>query len=441
MKKILLSLSGALALGASEITQAEFEALKAEVAQLKAAQSQSQEGLIEEMASLRDAIYSPMDEYTGFSSMGQAASKVYHSKSAVSIGGYGEYRYKKYTDFKNYASGTANETRRKSETNIVRFVPYIGFRFNDRIVMNTEIEFEDGGARSDGEKNYKYAIVEFSYLDFLIAPAFSVRVGHVLVPMGQINLNHEPVAFLSTERPVVESWIIPSTWHANGLLAHGVLGDVEYYAGVVNAPDAGGFEEGRFIQLGRQGARVFSDDFGFVARLQADVAEGLSIGGSLFYGTSSVAAESSPGVSTGLISDAKVEVTLYEAHASFIKEGWNIQALLAMGTLGDDADELPQGSRSQSVNGAYVNVGYNVLRHFSTPQQLFVFGELERLDMDADDTLEYPDNHRFIDTTAGLAYCPDPKVVLKVDYMMRDYGEKAKLADEGIFTLAAGFIF
>ncbi|MBN2896805.1 MAG: hypothetical protein JXK05_13035 [Campylobacterales bacterium] len=441
MNKILLSLSCTLALGASEITQAEFEALKAEVAQLKAAQNQSQEGLIEEMASLRDAIYSPVDEYTSFSAMGQAASKVYHSKSAVSIGGYGEYRFKKYTDFKNYASDTANETRRKAESNIVRFVPYIGFRFNDWIVMNTEIEFEDGGARSDGEKNYKYAIVEFSYLDFLIDPAFSVRVGHVLVPMGQINLNHEPVAFLSTERPVVESWIIPSTWHANGLLAHGVLGEVEYYAGVVNAPDAGGFEEGRYIQLGRQGARVFSDDFGFVARLGADVMEGLSLGGSLFYGTSSVVEESAPGVSTGLVSDAKVDVMLGELHASYIKEGWNIQALLAMGTLGSDAEELPQGARSQSVNGAYVNVGYNVLRHFATSQQLFVFGELERLDMDADATLEYPDNHRFLDTTAGVAYYPDPKVALKADYMMRDYGDDAKLSDEAIVTLAAGFIF
>ena len=79
-----------------------------------------------------------------------------------------------------------------------------GFKFNDWIIMNTEIEFEDGGSRSDGTKNYKYAIVEFSYLDLLFDKAYALRIGHILVPMGLTNLNHEPVAYLTSERiPII----------------------------------------------------------------------------------------------------------------------------------------------------------------------------------------------------------------------------------------------
>ena len=110
--------------------------------------------------------------------------------------------------------------------------------------------------------------MEFSYLDFLFDEAYALRVGHLLVPMGLTNLNHEPVAYLTTERPTVETFIIPSTWHTNGALMHGRIDALEYYAGVITAPDAGGFTEGRFIQQGRLGARQFTDDLGFVGRVQ-----------------------------------------------------------------------------------------------------------------------------------------------------------------------------
>ncbi len=439
MKKILLSLSCAAALFGNDTMQSQIDALKAEVETLKRSQQQSESSLIEEVATLKESIFAPGEQYESFSSMGEAASKVYHSRGSVSIGGYGEYKYKKYTEFKNYASDSANETRRKGEYNIVRFVPYIGFKFNDWIVMNTEIEFEDGGARSDDTKNYKYAIVEFSYLDFLFDPALSLRVGHILVPMGLTNLNHEPVAYLTSERPAVETFIIPSTWHTNGALMHGRIDALEYYAGVITAPDAGGFSEGRFIQQGRLGARQFTDDLGFVGRIQYAFGEGLDAGASVYYGNSSVAKEVKPGDTTGLSGNVTVGVGMAEAHVTYNNHGFNISALAVAGMMDDEAENLPQGAQSQSVNGQYLTVGYNLLP--SETQRLFVVGEIERLDMDADGITEYPDNNRFFDYTAGVAYYPDVKVALKADYMVRDYGADAKLADEEVITLSAGFIF
>ena len=381
------------------------------------------------------------DTYESFTDLGLAASKVYNADTALSIGGYGEYKYKKYTNFKNYASDTANETRRKSETNVVRFVPYIGYKFNDWIIMNTEIEFEDGGARSDGTKNYKYAIVEFSYLDFLLHENYNIRVGHVLVPFGNINLNHEPVAFLTSERPLVETFVIPSTWHSNGALAFGSFNDFDYYAGIITSPDAGSFTEGRFIQQGRQGARQFTNDFSGVARLSYKGMPGLEAGGSVFYGQSSTLAESKPGTAASSL-DLDVSMFMAEAHLNYKNNGWNVQAMATMGSLGDDYTLLSEyGTIAGAVNGQYLTVGYDVLHSMSTNHQLFAVGEVERLDLDADGETANPDNYRFNEYTLGLAYFPDPKVVIKAEYNMKDYAQNALLADEEAFVASLGFIF
>ncbi len=444
MKKIVLSLlvSASLSMAVTnEELSKEIQALKNEMSEMKKSQAEQNSAIIEEVANSK---YEGATKYESYSSLGEAASKVYHSNGVVSLGGYGEYSFTKYSDYKNYSSATANDTRNKSEFNIVRFVPYFGFKFNDWIVMNTEVEFEDGGARSDDTKNYKYAIVEFSYLDFLINEAFALRIGHILVPFGLVNLNHEPTAYLTSDRPAVETLIIPSTWHTNGVLAHGKISAFEYYAGVITSPDAGGFTEGRYIQQGRLGARQFTDDFSFVARGTYNFEDGLDVGTSLMYGNSTVQKESSPGTSTGKSSNVMITMYMAEAHLSYKNHGFNIQALATYGGLGGDITQLSADINkkiSKSVNGQYITLGYDILNTLDTQQKVYVVTELEHLDMDATGVTTIPDNNRFNEYTVGLAYYPDPKVVIKADYKMRDYAGGASLADENSFSMSAGFIF
>jgi len=444
MKKTVLGLAviASVSLAATnEELQKEIQDIKKEIQEMKSSQKKTNETLLEEILNVSMGLGV---KYESFSSLGLAASKIYHANETLSIGGYGEYKFKKYSGFKNYGTSTANETRNKAEYNIVRFVPYIGFKFNDWIIMNTEIEFENGGARSDNTKNYKYVIVEFSYLDFLINKEFAVRVGHILVPFGLVNLNHEPVAFLTSDRPTVETFIIPSTWHTNGLLTHGQVNSLEYYAGIVTSPDAGSFREGRFIQQGRTGARQFTDDLSFVARTTYNFFDGLNAGASFMYGTSSVATEVRPGVPTGQNSDVKITTVMAEIHATYIKNGFNIQTLATYGSFSDDVEQLSSDigeDISKRVYGAYVTAGYDLLHTFSTKHKLYAVGEIEYLNMDASDSTKNPDNNKFSEYTIGFTYFPDPKVIIKGGYKLRDYASGAKLADEDSFTLSAGFIF
>jgi hypothetical protein len=308
-------------------------------------------------------------------------------------------------------------------------VPKNPLKINRMIVMNTEIEFEDGGARSDNTKNYKYAIVEFSYLDFLLDERYNIRVGHVLVPFGNINLTHEPTAFLTSDRPLVENFIIPSTWHTNGALVYGKKDKFDYYVGVVTSPDAVGFTEGRFVQQGREGAKQYTDDITGVLRVGYNIQPGLDVGASFAYGEST--------------KQEDITMTLAETHISYKDNGFDIQALAVMGTLGGDYKNLNTSTNtlSGSVNGQYVTLGYDLLNSVKTSQKLYAVAEIERLDMDADGETAVVDNNRFNEYTAGFAYFPDPKVVVKAEYSVRDYGKDAKLADEKAFVASIGFIF
>lgn len=441
MKKVLLSAIAfsALSYGATnEELSKEIELLKQEMNSMKEEQAQTNESFIEELS---NKVIGTDTEYESFSSMGDAASKVYYGDEGLSIGGYGEYYYEKYFDYKNSSSDVTNKAKNMGATSILRFVPYIGYKFNDWIIMNTEIEFEDGGARSDGEKNYKYAIVEFSYLDFLLDESFALRVGHILTPMGLTNLNHEPTSFLTTDRPEVETIIIPSTWHTNGILAHGSPFDgFEYYAGFITSPDADKFgeAESKFIKDGRGGAKQYTDSYSFVARGSYDISHGFNVGGSFLYGESK-----------GFTSDVEVSMIIAELHAMYKKDGWNIQALASLGTLGGDVEDLPVSAYedgteyvvADSVNGQYITLGYDVFSFFKLPHEGYIVGEVERLDMDANSQTIYVDNNKFMEYTTGFAYYPDSRIILKTDYKIRDYGEDAKLADEKSFSISAGFIF
>ena len=176
--------------------------------------------LTEEVLATQTGGFTLVDTEKSYNGMGAAASKVYFSKNPLSIGGYGEMFY-------------ANPDNGDDFADIYRFITYFGYKFNDWVILNAEIEFEHGANSDKGGS----VVVEFLYLDFLLSDEFSIRAGHVLTPMGLINLRHEPTLFNTVQRPEIERQLIPSTWHENGVLAYGRFEDVgiEYTAGMINA--------------------------------------------------------------------------------------------------------------------------------------------------------------------------------------------------------------
>jgi len=69
-------------------------------------------------------------KYESFMGLGPAASKVYGIDKGLSLGGYGEVVYSNYQD-----------STKKDFADALRFILYGGYKFNDWIIMNTELEF------------------------------------------------------------------------------------------------------------------------------------------------------------------------------------------------------------------------------------------------------------------------------------------------------------
>src|SRR5882672_4517978 len=137
---------------------------------------------------------------------GPAASKVYSAARGVSIGGYGEVVYENAAGERQdkAPSGAADRI------DLLRNVLYVGYKFSDRILLNSELEVEHA-TTGEGDEARGEVSAEFAYLDFKPWKHVGVRAGLLLMPIGFVNELHEAPVFHGARRPAVESAIIPST--------------------------------------------------------------------------------------------------------------------------------------------------------------------------------------------------------------------------------------
>ncbi len=240
--------------------------------------------------------------------LGPAASKVYNSKPGVSIGGYGELLYQ-------------NPDGETATADSLRAVVYTGYKFDDRVLFNSELEVEHANLERGGNVE-----LEFAYLDFLVRPEFNVRTGFVLMPVGLINEMHEPTAFIGARRPLVESRIIPSTWSELGGGVFGDVGNLSYRAYLTTGFDAAGFDAEKGLREGRQaGGEAKAENLAAVGRLDWAPFEGTLFGGSLYRGGS------------GQDAGFDGTVTLGEVHAQAKVRGFTLRGLATRASIGDAA--------------------------------------------------------------------------------------------------------
>ena len=415
------------------------------------------EVLAEELADLRSeqAVPEEADPTWSFSGLGPAASKVYRWDRGLSIGGYGDVRFRHFV--KN-AEGS------QDIFDAVRFVLYTGYKFNDWLVFNSEVEFEHGSTSGSGSVS-----VEFLTVDFLLADWFNIRAGLLLLPMGFLNEVHEPPFYFGAERPEVERRIIPSTWRENGAGIFGSFdlggaGDLHYRIYAVNGFDATGFSSSG-LRGGRQkGSEALSDHFAFVGRLDYDmntVVPGLTFGGSVYAGKSGQNQEITrcvafcsepPGTLeivdvTASFSIPDSFVHIYELHAQYHAYGLKLRGLFAQAFV-DDAGRLSRalgasstGSVAKEMIGGYAEIGYDVLPLFwETAMSLEPFFRYEFLDTQHKVASGFSKNQaRDLDILVmGLNFKPIPQVVVKLDY--RDFrASTGSPKDE--FQVSIGFVF
>jgi hypothetical protein len=386
-------------------TQAEVKALAEEVRRLKLE------------ISVPDAV-----TFGSYAGMGPGASRVHLQPKGLSIGGYGELVFSDY--FQD----------RGAQAEVLRLVLYVGYRFNDLITFNSEIEFEHG-AKEIG--------IEMAYVDFAFQEALKLRVGSLLVPVGFLNENHEPIFFYGVYRPLVDRYIIPTTWTQIGGGLYGDAGPFRYKAFAIAGLDvfntAEPLEAGSWIRNARTGSFGPARTWAGVGNLNVDVGPA-TFGGSFYFGNAG------QGFKTTTGETVSPWVLLGEVHALVAWRGLQARALLAFGSLSQAGQvseilgKTPEEYIGSRAWGGYAEVGYDVLTLVGSSMSLSPFFRFEALNpqsaVEGAGVLNPALDQRVY--TVGLDFKPIPQVVLKADYQAITSGVPGTLSQ---IDLGVGFVY
>ena len=430
---------------AAATTEERVKALEAEVAELEAAVAAAHERSaspdVAELARRIELVAAELEQLKlgeaaveadeGVYGLGPAASKVYKKAKGVSIGGYGELVYQNFSGSRDDGAPSG----KTDELDMLRGVVYLGYKWNDKWLLNTELEWEHGSTGKKGE-----ASVEFAYVDRLIRPEVNVRAGLVLIPMGLLNELHEPTVFLGARRTGIESAILPTTWRESGVGLFGEVGGFSYRTYVVNGFDAAGFTAAG-IRGGRQkGSQAKAEDFAWVGRLDWTATPGLLAGGSLYVGDSGQGLADPAGGTVG------VSTRIFELHADWKWRALELRGLYADADLGDVAGLNRAlglvGSQSvgEAMDGYYLQAGCDVLAARGGDSRLLPFARWETYDTQAAVSAGFARNPaNDVDVlTLGIQWQPIDQVVVKADWQDVDNG-----ADTGVdqVNLALGWVF
>ena len=403
--------------------------------------------------------------------------------AAIYADGYDRFRFGGYgeilANFMDYGinrySGTSSGNTRdhRNEISIPRFVLALDYKFNSKWILGAEIEFEAGGTgtayeienkengeyETEVEKGGEVALEQF-HITRLIHPAINVRAGHLIVPVGLTNEQHEPINFFGTSRPEGETTILPSTWHETGIELFGTFGKgytrFNYQAMVVTGLNANGFDRDTWVASGKQG--IFEkDNFtspGYVARLNYLGVPGLKVGGS-FYFCNNTAANSDK--HTEYNSIGKVPLRIYTADVQYKNKYVTARGNIVYGNLGN-SKQLSDVNRRLSGLSPYSRltpiakhavsyggeVGFNlrdickdnpkvpviypfVRYEYYNPQEEGESGQV----MDLRDKVGM--------WTAGANWYALPNLVVKADYTTRRIGN-GNYNSENEFSLAIAYI-
>ena len=413
------------------------------------AQAQDDSTRIAELETQIEAITRDLEELTlgtavvnpserGAFGMAPAAGKVYTINQGVSIGGYGEVLYQGYAGTKENGDASGKTAKLDAYRGII----YVGYKFNDKVLFNSEIEIEHGSTGLAGS-----ASLEFAYLDYKLTDNFGLRAGLLLVPVGITNEVHEPPVWLGTIRPRSENKIIPTTWRESGFGFFGETDALSYRAYLVNSLDGiGGGSAGSKgfsssgLRGGRQkGSKAIAENFSAVGRIDYTGTPGLMIGTSLYTGDQ--------GHNSDLNGrEVSIGTTIWEGHIKYQGRGFDIQALTALASV-DNADKLNEmkgltgsGSVGEKMSGWYAQLGYDLLFSSASEHALLPYIRYEAVNTQVDVPSGYSSSGSkdFSVTTIGLAWKPIGNTVLKTDYELHS---NASLSGINQFNVAIGWLF
>lgn len=346
------------------------------------------------------------------------------------IGGYGELDYLFRKDNGNGNGGNTFEPR--------RMVLYVNSDLADWITLNTELEWEHGGVPDGGPDGG--VAVEQAFLDFKLTKAINIKAGAMLVPVGAINLYHEPTSYNSTNRPELDQIIIPTTWQEMGAGIHGALGDrVDYQLLVMTGLDGARFSAANGIREGRQNFGKDSNrNQAVTGRIEIRPFTNLYTNFS-FYTANSAPSGKSRAYTTVAAFDGKYSIGDFEVAGEYAHVYQDNPAAMGVTDIGHNMS-------GYWVEGAYHFMPKNLKKGKLSEADALLFArysELNTQDGGAADPSQASGRFDRNYTTFGIAFKPITSMVVKADYQI--FGDHRRAGeiplDNDKFQVTLGFVF
>jgi len=421
MKKSTLTLALAAAFGASPVlgqtVDEKLQILQQEIDQLKAQQAGKPASPATQPSPYSLDYGTMLDRSSGLAS------------GATSFVGYGEAAYSK---FRESGDATADQAR---------FVFGFNHRFDERLTLHTEVEFEHAVVSSEDQGE---AEIEQAWMNYKLSDGVNFKGGLFLIPIGILNETHEPPTYYGVTRNQVETRIIPTTWRELGVSAHGVLSEgFRYDIGVTTSFDSGKLDDPLtgIRSAHQEGQLANAHDLAVYGALNYRL-PGLLVGGGIFSGNTGQNGASNPA-----LQGVPARFTIWDVHAQYRVAGLDMQGLYAAGTLGDAdkvtaalfaADPATAFAAPKSMKGWYAQAAYHVYQRGNFDVAPFVRYEsidIRQAEDPANGLFQDPRNSERI-RTLGVNFWVHPQVVLKAD-IQRFATDKTQDA----YRLGLGFMF
>lgn len=346
----------------------------------------------------------------------QATSPLLNNlKKNVAIGGYGDIEF---------VQPLNSDIRSTGKLDIHRFVLMLGYQFNDKVKLVSEIEFE----------HVKEVFIEQAFLDYKINKWANWRSGLLLIPMGIINERHESNTFNGVLRPSLDKYIVPTTWREIGTGFHGNIIDasIRYQAYLVNgfngydgSPTLNG-ENG--LRGGRQkGAKSFISSPNLSVKIEHYGLTNLKLGLSGYFGKTQSSLynglNKKDAVAVAQADSSVVGIQMLGADLSYLQSGFQLKGQFIYTNLNNTTayNQFTKADVANKLLGFYAELGYNIFnKNKELADELIVFGRYEKynthLSMHSGLEIEPAFNRDLI--TSGLTWKPNPQVAYKADIQL-----------------------
>lgn len=321
------------------------------------------------------------------------------SSSKTHFGGYGEFVYVNKRSSDEKKNKVANTTNPKLDAQ--RFILYIGHDFSKKWRLSSEIEVEHADQ----------IFLEQGTLDYLHSDQLNFQAGVMLIPVGIINIHHEPTTFFGVNRPEIASKLIPSTWRELGVSVFGKTGALSYRVSLVDGLLASGFSSDG-VRSGRQKAsQAEARDLAWVTRVDYDIMGITTLGASAYLGKAG-------GVGTD------VSHKVFDLHLKTNYKGLKFNALYTTVKLGKtdnlntELSKTGTASIASEMSGYYTTLGYNVLRNV-TDWELSPFVRYEHYNTQdkVGAAFSKDKSKERTNITYGVSLKPIENIVFKADYV------------------------